>query len=380
MLTNYFRKIGAILPLVIILSYIYLIYLIFFLIPSVNSLEITPFENNEEEISDYRIFSHIIPTIILHYFLVIFLVSFYRTFATEPGKVPDYWHSMVLEELNDFDRELQRKNVKKYLSRSLDDIRSKENVEKNENPSILERKALSEAFPKKNDESFEIHQESQNISEIPLKLSNSLEKPLIISKIRSNLPLNLDEIRDLEDKFLKEKGYDRFCSHCQNFKPPRSHHCRECGYCVLKMDHHCPWVLNCIGFYNYKFFFNMILNGDICGLFITSNLLRVFSREIWEKNVEFEKIVVFSTVLGLLIMISTLVTAFLAFHVYLVGKGQTALENYDKKKGKFNYNMGFKQNFITIFGKNPFFWFLPIKNNDLENGVFFEKKPENTRK
>ena len=37
-------------------------------------------------------------------------------------------------------------------------------------------------------------------------------------------------------------------------KPPRAHHCRKCGRCVMRMDHHCPWVGNCIGLKNMKYF------------------------------------------------------------------------------------------------------------------------------
>jgi len=31
------------------------------------------------------------------------------------------------------------------------------------------------------------------------------------------------------------KGALRYCTKCQEFKPPRAHHCSECGVCILKM-------------------------------------------------------------------------------------------------------------------------------------------------
>ncbi|KAK7110934.1 palmitoyltransferase ZDHHC16-like [Littorina saxatilis] len=45
------------------------------------------------------------------------------------------------------------------------------------------------------------------------------------------------------------------CKKCISPKPPRSHHCSICKRCILKMDHHCPWLNNCVGYYNHRYFF-----------------------------------------------------------------------------------------------------------------------------
>ena len=52
------------------------------------------------------------------------------------------------------------------------------------------------------------------------------------------------------------------CQHCKCVKPPRSHHCSTCDRCVLKMDHHCPWMNNCIGLRNQKAF--LLFNFYTC--------------------------------------------------------------------------------------------------------------------
>lgn len=54
------------------------------------------------------------------------------------------------------------------------------------------------------------------------------------------------------------------CSRCQSYKPPGTHHCRICDRCISGMDHHCPWMNNCVGTGNLSKFFTIVVFASCC--------------------------------------------------------------------------------------------------------------------
>eukprot|EP00850_Spirogloea_muscicola_P001233 SM000004S15103 [mRNA] locus=s4:1185617:1187119:- [translate_table: standard] len=59
-----------------------------------------------------------------------------------------------------------------------------------------------------------------------------------------------------EGSAVGQGGLDNvtYCRMCHFPKPHRAHHCRSCGLCVLDMDHHCPFIANCVGATNQRHF------------------------------------------------------------------------------------------------------------------------------
>ena len=59
---------------------------------------------------------------------------------------------------------------------------------------------------------------------------------------------------------LVEKGeFKHVCIICRARRGMRSHHCKEIGRCVDKMDHYCPWIDNCVGLGNQRSFYVFVL-------------------------------------------------------------------------------------------------------------------------
>ena len=150
-------------------------------------------------------------------------------------------------------------------------------------------------------------------------------------------------------------------------KPDRTHHCRQCNHCVLRMDHHCPWVANCVGFYNHKYFINMLFYSSVTSILVCVTSYPVFISTLASESVDLGLAYFIVTSWILVTAFALVITIFFFLHVYLIYNQTTTIE-FCEKRGeedstfhtKMPYNRGFCQNLTGILGYNPFFWFIPF--------------------
>jgi len=176
----------------------------------------------------------------------------------------------------------------------------------------------------------------------------------------------------------------KYCRTCKIYRPPRCSHCSICERCIDTFDHHCPWLNNCVGRRNYRYFFqflfllciHMILLFAFCLYYVLHNRHCQIVAAPSLVNDSYESLVVpkseneillpsnlptkctfigfsdyrFIVSIILLILLglfSIPIFGLTGFHVYLIARGRTTNEQVT---GKFQhqgdvFTKGFFKNF-----------------------------------
>ncbi|CAF3470203.1 unnamed protein product [Rotaria socialis] len=176
----------------------------------------------------------------------------------------------------------------------------------------------------------------------------------------------------------------KYCRTCKFYRPPRCSHCSSCERCIDTFDHHCPWINNCVGRRNYRYFFqflfllciHMIFIFIFCLYYVLNErhhqiITPSLSSDTYESLVPIDENEISSTaetktkfigfsdyrfiisilLLLLLGLLSVPVYGLTGFHVFLIAKGRTTNEQVT---GKFHeqgdaFTKGLTKNIIYFF-------------------------------
>eukprot|EP00930_Biecheleria_cincta_P050807 TRINITY_DN35982_c0_g1_i1.p1 TRINITY_DN35982_c0_g1~~TRINITY_DN35982_c0_g1_i1.p1 ORF type:complete len:559 (-),score=92.92 TRINITY_DN35982_c0_g1_i1:473-2083(-) len=175
-------------------------------------------------------------------------------------------------------------------------------------------------------------------------------------------------------------GGARWCRRTHCYKADRAHHCRGLKSVVLRMDHHCPWLCNTVGFANHKFFLQFLLYSSSTCAVTSLSLLRLLLFSPTPLAPSTFLLLMEADAIG--IIMSFVLVPFTWFHCWLVASNLTTIEYCEhafpkpgvKARDPSTYDLGLYRNLSSVLGENLLTWPLPV-GCPPGDGLTFERKP-----
>lgn len=174
-----------------------------------------------------------------------------------------------------------------------------------------------------------------------------IEKQIEVVPNGSNSPTYRPPPRTKEIILKGQSIKLKYCFTCKIFRPPRASHCSLCDNCVDRFDHHCPWVGNCVGRRNYRYFYLFIVSLSFLCVFIfacvITHLILIVNEKESNTFLDAIKQSPASVIEGVVCFFSVWSILGLAgFHTYLTTSNQTTNEDikgsFSSRRGQDNFN------------------------------------------
>jgi len=155
------------------------------------------------------------------------------------------------------------------------------------------------------------------------------------------------------------------CPKCCSIKPDRAHHCSVCQRCIRKMDHHCPWVNNCVGENNQKYFVLFtfyIAMISVHAIFLSVNQFAFCIKSEWRECSSFSPpatviLLLFLIFEALLFAIFTLIM--LGTQLNAILNDETGIEQLKKEEARWAKKSRWKS-IQSVFGRFSIAWLSPF--------------------